>query len=379
MATCFLFADHLNDETGLSLRLDDQSQIDAPLMMRDVDEIKALQVNAKTIIVLAASNSVLYELELPWLSAKKARMAIPYALEEQLTQPISSLHFAFDKQHYYDNHYLVVVTNKVYLLGVIDQLQRLNLTFDAITLDWFALNKHESCVYESQVLVNNEVFLGSLSAELLPLYHTPETTTKLAFKDSIQQSHFTPTITDDELGAVWVSKRLLIKPYINLCQGDLWRMCRKSHDLSAWYYLGAGLIILYFISVLISNLWILLDLKKQNKVLDQKITTIYHEFFPNSNNLINPKLQISQYLKQHSSQNQELWEILGALTTVVKSPTTIESIKFQASRMFVTLTCADFAALEKLEEQLKQLQLHVVQTEASASGDHVTASLELFI
>ena len=105
MATCFLFAQHFNDESCLSLRLNEQGQLDAPLERRTVDALKALQVKARTMVVLPTESSSLHQVELPWLAERKAREALPYALEEQVAQQLTSVHVAFDKPHYKNNQY----------------------------------------------------------------------------------------------------------------------------------------------------------------------------------------------------------------------------------------------------------------------------------
>ena len=96
MTTCFLFARQFYDEACLSLRLDKNGEIDAPLSLRSFQEFKSLQRQSRTIIVLPTERSSLFEIELPWLGERKARAAIPYALEEQLAQNVATLHFAFD-------------------------------------------------------------------------------------------------------------------------------------------------------------------------------------------------------------------------------------------------------------------------------------------
>ena len=379
MTTCFLFAEHLDDENCLSLRLDNAGQVDAPLMLRTIDEIRDLQINSRTIVVLSATHSVFYEIELPKLSAKKIRAAIPYALEEKLTQDVLQLHFAFDHKHYHNNHYLVVVTEQEWLLEVIALLQKVNLVFDAITYDWFALNAQEACIYESHVLINDGVFKGALSSDLLALYVPEEQTQKIVFQDSSQLSNFVADLKYDEYGSVWIAKRLLQHNPMNLCQGDLWRMCRRSSANKKWYYLCGGLLLIYFISILGGQIWKWRELKHQIAVVEKEIASIYHEYFPHATNIINPKLQLSQFAHQQQGYNNTLWRILGALTKAVSMPSKIETLVFNSSHLIATVSCANFSDLDQLSAKLKVLNLHVVQTGAAVSGDHVIATLELTI
>ncbi len=105
VATCFIFTEVLNEDQCLCLRLDPNGQIDAPLALRSTSEVKALQMNARTIVVLPTQSSSLHEVELPLLGERKARAALPYALEEELAQNVTTLHFSFDQKHYKQNRY----------------------------------------------------------------------------------------------------------------------------------------------------------------------------------------------------------------------------------------------------------------------------------
>jgi general secretion pathway protein L len=70
--------------------------------------------------------------------------------------------------------------------------------------------------------------------------------------------------------------------------------------------------------------------------------------------------------------------ILNKLAQGIKdSNVTIEQFRFQNKTLIITVVCADFATLEKLEDRLKQLQLNVAQTQAANRDQQVVATLEL--
>lgn len=71
MATCFLFIHHLTENGCLSLSLDEQGQVVAPLLERSFSEIKSLQKNCQTILVLPTQLFSLHRINLPWLAEKK--------------------------------------------------------------------------------------------------------------------------------------------------------------------------------------------------------------------------------------------------------------------------------------------------------------------
>ncbi|WP_156812641.1 type II secretion system protein GspL [Legionella tunisiensis] len=170
MATCFLFTQYMNDDSCLSLSLGERGQIEAPLAQRSFTDIKALQQNARTIAIAPTDFFTLHQVELPWLAERKARAAIPFALEDKLAQPVDSLHFAFDRAHYNDGHYLVVLGDKNLLTELINKFDNQGIRFDSLTLDWFALQKNEAAVTPTNILVNDAHFQGALSPELAVLY-----------------------------------------------------------------------------------------------------------------------------------------------------------------------------------------------------------------
>ena len=139
LSTCFLFAKHLDADGCLSIRLNTFGEEEAPLQKRTAAELLMLQENARTIVVLPTASASLHVLTLPWLSERKAREAIPFALEEVIAQPVSEVHFAFDKAHYSNGQYLVVAIDAAFLSQCIGLLDELDIDFDVLTLDWFAL------------------------------------------------------------------------------------------------------------------------------------------------------------------------------------------------------------------------------------------------
>lgn len=379
MAICFLFSQHQLEENLLSLKLDSQGQIAAPLASRSTEEFKALQDGAETVVIVSAERCSLHELPLPWLAERKARAAIPYALEEQLAQTVSTLHFAFDRQHYKDNIYLVVVIDKDYLSGLIEKLDALEVAFDKITIDWFALNDGESCITHNNILVNDSVFKGALSGELASIYlHSSPQTEIFLFNDSADYITDQETTKIDENALVWIAKRLHHNKPINLCQGAFQRGDQRS-SIQFWYRAGAVLIGVWLLSLLILNTAKVIMLNHKIDSLDQEIAVIYREFFPEAKQVISPRFRIEQSLKSSAdSQKSEFWSLLAALSkTYNPDNATIQQLLFQNKTLSVTLLTKDFVTLEALQQTLQQANIKVTQTQASSQDGQVIATLEL--
>lgn len=148
MDTLFLFARHLDEAGCFCLKMNADGVLIAPPAQRSFDEIKSLQTECKTLVIEACEHVSLLNLELSWLPERKARAAIPYALEEKVAQPVDELHFAFDKVHYQNNQYLVTVVSKQRIRYLMQLLNEQNIEFSAVTVDWFALEPQELCISE---------------------------------------------------------------------------------------------------------------------------------------------------------------------------------------------------------------------------------------
>jgi general secretion pathway protein L len=381
VATCFIFTQHLNEEQCLCLLLDQQGQVEAPLALRPIHEARILQLDARTIMVVPAESSSLHEVELPLLGERKAREAIPYALEEQVAQNVTTLHFSFDNQHYQNNRYLVVVTDKQYLLDLFAKLDALELSFEIITLDWFALKENECCVTESGLLIRDNVFKGALNGDLAAIYlkNQEKQAQLFTFKDSNSLLSVTNATPIDALSCEWIAQRLLRSDLMNLCQGELQRDTRQ-HTVRYWYRGCAIMLGTLIGSILLINAFYLHSLKSKITDVDKKTAVIYRDFFPEAKQVISPRFRITQLLTSglSNSDTSILWSLLDKLSHAYNGNLfTIEHFRFQNRVLSVTLVSNDFAALENLQQHLQKDKVNVAQSQASTRENKVIETLEL--
>lgn len=378
MDKCFLFTKHLDENGCFCLKLSQDGSVIAPPAQRTFAEIKMLQDESTTLIVETAASASLLDLELSWLPDRKARIAIPYALEDKLAQPLDELHFAFDKARYQNAHYLITVIGKQRLQYLMHLLDSENIEFEAITLDWFATSPEELIVSESIVLVNDTEFKGALSGDLALSYIKKHPLAQLfLFQDSLIAAD--PTIPkSDESSYVWIAKKLMDSKPLNLCQGDMQHGSTSDWIKKGYTYVGA-LCALWLISLLVVNAINVYILNKQIKQVDAQIAVIYHEFFPEAKQVISPKFRISQVLGDASADGQtRFWFLLNQFAKAMKEEQiTVENLRYQNKTLSVTVVSSDFANLEDIENKLRKLQLNVKQTQAASRDQHVVATLEL--
>lgn len=381
VATCFIFTQYLDEEQCLCLRLDKEGQVDAPLAIRPIRDVRVLQIEARTIIVVPTQSSSLHEIELPWLGERKARAAIPYALEDQLAQNVTTLHFAFDRQYYKNNRYLVTVTDKQFLLDLIAKLDALDLSFEMLTLDWFALKENEVCITETGLLVHDKIFKGALNGELASIYlgSQDKNIPILKFKDSTPALKVKKATPIDSPIAVWIAQRLFQSDGMNLCQADLQHDTRQN-VVRYWYYGCAIMASVLLMSVMFINALYLHSLTMKIAEVDKKTAVIYRDFFPEAKQVISPRFRITQLLTAgfSNSDTSFLWTLLDKFAHAVKGNSfTIEQIRFQNRMLSVTLVSNDFATLENLQQRLQQDKVNVRQAQASSQEHKVVATLEL--
>ncbi|MBL7479123.1 type II secretion system protein GspL [Legionella bononiensis] len=378
MDKCFLFTQHLDDNGCFCLKISSDGVLSAPPAQRNFAEIKSLQNECTTLVVETSASASILELELPWLPERKARVAIPFALEEKLAQPVEELHFAFDKLRYQNNQYIITVISKTRIQFIMNLLDENAIDYEGITLDWFALSSQELISTESTLLVYQDDFKGALSGELAQNYLKKHPLDQvLLFQDSQLNTEASITKNSD-FSYTWIAQKLLNSKPLNLCQGEM-QHGNTSDWIKKGYQLAGILCCVWLVSLLLVNAISLYSLNKQNKQLDDQIATIYHEFFPDAKQVISPKFRISQLLGDNNSNSQtRFWFLLNQFAKAMnENHNTIEDLRYQNKTLSVTLVSADFANLEQLENKLKTMQLKVKQTQASTRDQQVVATLEL--
>lgn len=374
----YLFTKHLDQEGCFCLKLDNDGALCLSPAQRTFAEIRDLQKNCETLVIETSANASLLNLELPWLSNSKARVAIPFALEDKLAQPVQELHFAFDKERYKNNCYLITIIDNQRMHYIMHVLAQNYIEFTTITLDWFALKDEELCVNESTLLIHTKDFKGALSGELAEIYikNHPEQH-PLLFTDN-QIIHASNTLNSQEDSYTWIAKRLSQAKVMNLCQGKM-----QTGNKSGWIkkgYESAGILFcLWLFSLIAVNAINLYFLNKQTATIDAQIATIYHEFFPDAKQVISPRFRIDQLLKGNASGDKDrFWFLLNQFSkAIAPSKFTLNELHYQNKKLLINLTTVDFTHLENLEFQLKKLHLNVKQTQASTHEQEVLATLEL--
>ncbi|MCC5791534.1 MAG: hypothetical protein JJT82_02865 [Legionellaceae bacterium] len=351
-----------------------------PLAMRDLADIKKLAETYRLFFILPQTQCSLHPLELSWLSEKKARMAIPYALEDRCSQPLDHLHFSFSKAFYQNGRYLILCTERQLLQELIHRLQQAQLHPDVITSDWFALNEQSQAFASDYLLVNTSPFRGALPYAQLNFSSTEDAQTlqNITFTDSpealLPENHLPTERTFQE----WVAVQLSTHPSINLLQGSFAPIYHKQKQALA-YRLTTGLALFWILSVLGTQLWQWQQLRQENTAVEEKIAVIYREFFPQAKQIISPRFRIEQTLKHQTGQhNRAFWQMyLALILSLQEHPFEVNSLRYSSHALMVNISANDFSTLEALQTHLQKNKLQVKQSRAATKEGRITANLEL--
>lgn len=379
MSRCYLFSRTLTSEGCLSIVLSDQGNCLQPLQERTFSEIRALQADCETWVVLPTELASLYTVELPWLGDKKARTALPFALEDQLAEPLSNLHFAFDKHYYQNNRYLVAVIAKSQLDALIDQLHEAKLEYQVLTLDWFSLESGEACLSETRLLINQSDFQGAISASLASVYLSTHTELEpWAAKDSLKLANIPTKPSNTETIAEFLALKLNQRPVINFCQGE-YQLTGDADRIKKGYWLAGLAVLIWFLSFIVFEVIKIHRLNTHMTAADQQIAKIYKEFFPEAKQVISPKFRVKQLIDGKSgSAHSAFWRLMTQLAKAHRQhQVTIEQLHFQSNQLNLTVSAPDFAGLEGLQNQLQSQGVQVRQVQATTRDQQAVAILEL--
>jgi general secretion pathway protein L len=353
---------------------------------------------------VSASNMLLTQVAIPSKNKQRLIQAVPFALENDLTEEIENLHFAVDAKST-DEATPVAVISREKLDGWLEMLQAKNLRPlclfpDALCLPWtqgewtVLLDCDRALVRSGQ----NSGFSSEMEdlPGLLPLA-IAEARVKPQRLLVIQEAD----IPDSQVAALLagldiesrvvpletspsqlLAKHLDEKHLLNLLQGDYKQLDRKAVQWRRWLP-AAALFSLLFLLNLGASLIDQAHYKAQSERLHEEIRQVYREAFPQSKRIVDPRVQMEQQLKllrkgQGVSQGSFLTLIAEPAAAISKLKSgQLDSISYRDGQLDLKLTLKELQALERLKQEIEGQGLSVEIKSANASGNQVTSHLRI--
>jgi general secretion pathway protein L len=370
-----------------------------------LEEASQLAKGRRTLVFIPAAELLITEVNIPTKNRQRLLQAVPFSLENELTEDITQLHFAIGNSGN-ENITPVLVIAHQRLDYWLDTLESAGIEPIAIYADLLSLpyeNETWTLYQDSQILnirtdqargfsadaINGEALLtlalqqSELPPSRIGLYYSPDCTDPIdlsAFDDEYEIS--TKRLdTHLELTAL-LTENLSEKQQINLLQGEYQRIDKLTLQWKRW--LPAAVLATIFIAIsLLMSIQQYHHYDQQSVTLGNQIKETFQQAFPEVKRIVDPKVQMEQKLKSlrggESGSFMQFTSLFVPAASVIKSSSnaTLENISFRDGKLDLQLIIKELQSLESLKQAIEAKKLAVEIRSANATGNQVTSHIRI--
>ena len=360
----------------------------------------AANIGADNVIAyIPGIDILLTRVNLPAGRKSQLRNALPFALEENLIDDVEDLHCALGPR-LEDGKYVAAVTRQDNINYWHQLLLSTGLHIQALLPD-FLLLPHNSQSW-SVACEGDTAYVRTTDAEgfvcqinVLPLMlqkeldaneeHVPERIEFhgcLPFDESLMGETLTSQcqlVQHPAIGSGNLLELLANNPptntSLNLLQGDFAPSSRILQRLRPWYTsaaLAGVLILVAFVGSAIEYI----SLKQQSATLEQQITQIFQQTFPDVKRIVNPASQMRNRVAELRGKGRgsgpDFSEMLAKVAPVVADSkgVTAQHLRFQTGQMEILLETPDLQSLEGLKNRLSDAVPWEVELKSANSTEN---------
>jgi len=398
--TLLLRPDSVEEDAWRWLRLGDdgtpEGGVHAGSLVNAAGESGGLRVT----VLVPGTECLLSRVNIPGRNRQKLLRAVPFALEEQLSDEVENLHFAVGKSMA-DGALPVVVISRNYMQGLMDAVTEAGLDVQQVISELQAIPVADN---EVTVLLDDEIALvrsgpfsgyvadsenlGLLLAAApreeeapLPLlrlllreHSQLPSTDAYAAETQVQQ------FTGDPLG---IFAQGLDANAINLLQGSFSRTGEWLRMLRPWRATAALLLAGLVVSTVVMGIDYV-RLNSESDRLRAEIEDTFRKALPGVTRIVNPRVQMQQQLDKARNGLGAGSGFLGLLArsgAVFKDVQGVEvqGVTFRAGRLDVDLAVSNLQLLDELKQKLSQGgKLSVdIQSATTAADQRVQSRLRI--
>lgn len=372
------------------LRLDDAGLPQGSVQTGSLADAAGEAGGQRVVVLAPGADCLLTRVKIPGRSSRqKLLRAVPYALEEQLSEEVDNLHFAIGTDME-DGEWPVAVIGKKYMASLQDDAAAAGLDVQQLVPEILAIPYAGN---ETSVLVENDIALvrtGSVSGYaadsdnlgmLLALQKVDEDEQLPALHLYVRQDKLQP----DTAGFVGETR---VEPYagdpltvfargldanaINLLQGAYSRAGDWARALRPWRATAALLVA----GVLVSSVVTGVDyyrLSRESDRLRAQIEETFRAALPDTSRIVNPRVQMQQQLdslQRRTGAGGGFLNLLGQSGSVLKGMQGVEinGISFRAGRLDMDLLVANLQLLDQLKQALMQPGRLEVEIQSATTG-----------
>ena len=387
--TLLLRQDPGNESVWRWLQLDNEGRPQGSIHTGALADAASEASGQRIVVLVSGSDYLLTRVSLPGSSRQKLLRAVPYALEEQLSEEVENLHFAVGATQD-DGAWPVAVISKQFMDALTAEFSLAGLDVQQLTPEILALPYNGD---ETSVLVENDVALvrtGSTSGYavdsdnlgiLLAARMTDEETSLPPLHLFVHEDSLRADMTElagetrveafagDPLN---VFAQGLDAKSINLLQGAYSRSGDWAVLLRPWRATAALLVA----GILLSNVVMGLDyfhLTRESEQLRAQIEQTFKAALPETRRIVNPRIQMQQQLDKLQRQQGAgggFLSLLGQSGAVLRGMDGVEvsGATFRAGRLDVELTVNNLQLLDRLKQSLMESGRLSVEIQSATTG-----------
>ncbi|MGE0081746.1 MAG: type II secretion system protein GspL [Thiohalomonadaceae bacterium] len=354
------------------------------------------------VVVLApAAHLLLTHTDLPLQNRHKLRLAVPYAIEDQLSEDVENLHFALGTRQ--EGGVPVAVVSRTRMQAWLSELAAVGLQPNAMVPDvlalplapaeWSLLLGRDGALLRSgrgrgHALQTEDLDLlldvalqqaGDARPTRLRVFDACGGDSHEHAARAAERHEVAVTVESCPHGELGLLARQLNGPLpLDLLQGEfsrreqlskLWRPWRSAAAL-----LGAALALQAGMAT-----WDYVRLGREAELLSQRIEEVYRQTFPDARNVVDPRKQMQDRLAAlRGGQSDSFTTLLaGAAPMVSAAGAEVGGLRYKDGVLDMDLNLADLQRLDKLKQDLTGKGLGVdIQTASSRAGK-VEARLQI--
>jgi general secretion pathway protein L len=344
----------------------------------------------RVVVLVSGADALLTRVSIPGSSSRqKLLRAVPYALEEQVSEDVEDLHFAVGVAME-EGAWPVAVISRHVIQDLTEDALEAGLDIQQVIPEVLALPYRGN---ETSVLVENDVALvrtdqsagfavdsdnlGMLLAarmtdeeDSLPPLHlfVPEDSLQPDTGEYVGETRVEPFAGDP----LYVFAQGLDGRAINLLQGDFSRSNDWVALLRPWRATAALLVA----GIILSNVVMGIDyfrLKSESEQLRTQIEQTFKTAMPETRRIVNPRIQMQQQLDklQHKSGTAGgFLSLLSQSGEVLKGMqgVQVDGASFRAGRLDVDLKVSNLQLLDQLKQELMKSGRLTVEIQSATTG-----------
>lgn len=390
----------------------DAAELSGKITSGTLDELSDVAAKHPAVVLLNSQCLHINQLQLPTQNQQKMIKAVPYAIEEYIAEDIENFHFVISKNN--NNTTSVVGIDNNTLKNIIRIFHHANINVEKIIPDALCMAADENIKQWVCLNYQNNTYLQIgkhngmvLAHDMLPYIAANKLQDEkqslpekiLLFSEQENPDAFdqfkTSTLSKhdkiESINIVYNAHPLVVfcghykqALPLNLLQ---YKFKPKRKTSGRWQYwkLPASLAIIYLTLNLGLSGFQYATISSENNITKAKIEKIYKKAFPESQKIVNPRVQMEQKLKElkagaGNSSNGLVYllaESFGILSDDKKN-ITLQSLTFRNNRIDIGLDSSNLQSIENLNKHLNNnVKIKSEITSSSSEKNKVKGNLRI--